>query len=72
MPAGLNHDAANAIVTLHARAGGTEAQDWARMLRRMYLRWAERRGFKGEISDFRPGEEAGIESASLMIKGENA
>ena len=66
------HDPANAIVTLNAGAGGTEAQDWARMLQRMYLRWAERRGFKSEISDFQPGEEAGIKSASLMIKGDYA
>lgn len=64
------HDQANAIVTLNAGAGGTEAQDWARMLQRMYLRWAERRGFKSEISDAQPGEEAGIKSASLMIKGD--
>ncbi len=66
------HDAANAIVTLNAGAGGTEAQDWAQMLQRMYLRWAERRGFKSEISDFQPGEEAGIKSASLIVKGDNA
>ena len=66
------HDQANAIVTLNAGAGGTEAQDWARMLQRMYLRWAERRGFKSEISDAQPGEEAGIKSASLMIKGDCA
>ena len=66
------HDQANAIVTLNAGAGGTEAQDWAKMLQRMYLRWAERRGFKSEISDFQPGEEAGIKSASLMIKGDYA
>ena len=66
------HDPANAIVTLNAGAGGTEAQDWARMLQRMYLRWAERRGFKSEISDSQPGEEAGIKSASLMIKGDYA
>ena len=66
------HDQANAIVTLNAGAGGTEAQDWARMLQRMYLRWAERRGFKSEISDAQPGEEAGIKSASLMIKGDYA
>lgn len=66
------HDQANAIVTLNAGAGGTEAQDWARMLQRMYLRWAERRGFKSEISDAQPGEEAGIKSASLMINGDYA
>ena len=65
------HDHANAIVTLNAGAGGTEAQDWARMLQRMYLRWAERRGFKSEISDMQSGEEAGIKSASMILKGEN-
>lgn len=65
------HDHANAIVTLNAGAGGTEAQDWARMLQRMYLRWAERRGFKSEISDMQSGEEAGIKSASMIFKGEN-
>ncbi len=59
-------------MTLNAGAGGTEAQDWAQMLQRMYLRWAERRGFKTEISDSQAGEEAGIKSASLIIKGENA
>lgn len=66
------HDASNAIVTLKAGAGGTEAQDWAQMLQRMYLRWAERRGFEGEVSDFQSGEEAGIKSATLIVKGENA
>ena len=66
------HDQSNAIVTLNAGAGGTEAQDWARMLQRMYLRWAERRGFKSEISDMQSGEEAGIKSASMILKGENA
>ncbi len=66
------HDASNAIVTLNAGAGGTEAQDWASMLQRMYLRWADRRGFKSEISDTQGGEEAGIKSASIIIKGENA
>ncbi len=69
---GGKHDRANAIVTLNAGAGGTEAQDWARMLRRMYLRWAERSGFKAEISDTVHGEEAGIKSSTVMIKGENA
>ena len=66
------HDSANAIVTLNAGAGGTEAQDWAQMLQRMYLRWAERKGFKREISDTVYGEEAGIKSATIMLKGENA
>ena len=66
------HDHCNAIVTLNAGAGGTEAQDWAQMLQRMYLRWSERRGFRAEISDMQPGEEAGIKSASVMLKGDNA
>ena len=69
---GGEHDGSNAIVTLNAGAGGTEAQDWAEMLQRMYLRWAERKGFKGEVSDSQPGEEAGIKSASMILKGENA
>ena len=69
---GGEHDGANAILNLNAGAGGTEAQDWAQMLQRMYLRWAERKGFKYEITDEQPGEEAGIKSASLAIKGENA
>ncbi len=66
------HDRSNAIVTLNAGAGGTEAQDWAQMLLRMYLRWAERRRFKSEVSDMQAGEEAGIKSASLILKGEAA
>ena len=66
------HDANNAIVTIHPGAGGTESQDWASMLYRMYLRWAERRGFKVEALDYQAGEEAGIKDASFMIKGENA
>lgn len=66
------HDHCNAIVTLNAGAGGTEAQDWAQMLQRMYLRWAERRGFQSEVSDMQPGEEAGIKSAAVILKGENA
>ncbi len=69
---GGEHDRANAIMTLNAGAGGTEAQDWAEMLQRMYLRWAERKGFKGEISDMQPGDEAGIKSSSIIIRGENA
>ena len=56
---GGEHDAANAIVTIHPGAGGTESQDWAEMLLRMYLKWAERRGFKREVLDYQPGEEAG-------------
>jgi len=66
------HDANNALLELHAGAGGTEAQDWAQMLFRMYLRWAERRGFKTEVLDLLPGEEAGIKSATISISGENA
>ncbi len=66
------HDGANAIVTIHPGAGGTESQDWASMLYRMYLRWAERHGFKVETLDYQPGDEAGIKDASFIIKGENA
>ncbi|MGP1449809.1 MAG: peptide chain release factor 2 [Wolinella sp.] len=65
-------DSSNAIITIHPGAGGTESQDWASMLYRMYLRWAERRGFKVEILDYQDGEEAGIKDASFIIKGENA
>ncbi len=63
------HDAGNAIVTLHPGAGGTEAQDWAEMLLRMYLRWAERRGYQTEILEYQPGEGAGLKSATLTVKG---
>jgi len=66
------HDGNNAIVSIHPGAGGTESQDWASMLYRMYLRWAERRGFKVEMLDHQAGEEAGIKDVSFMIKGENA
>lgn len=66
------HDAANAIVSIHPGAGGTESNDWASILYRMYLRWAERRGFKVEIIDHQPGEEAGIKDASFIVSGENA
>ena len=66
------HDGNNAIVSIHPGAGGTESQDWASMLHRMYLRWAERRGFKVEMLDYQVGEEAGIKDASFMVKGENA
>ncbi len=66
------HDGANAIVSIHPGAGGTESQDWASMLYRMYLRWAERHGFKVEMLDYQAGEEAGIKDASFIIKGENA
>jgi len=66
---GGEHDAGNAIVTLHPGAGGTEAQDWAEMLLRMYLRWAERRGYKAEIMEFQPGEGAGLKSVTFTVEG---
>ena len=62
-------DINNAIVTIHPGAGGTESQDWAQMLMRMYLRWAEKRGFETQITDLQPGEEAGIKSATIMVSG---
>jgi len=65
-------DANDAYLEVHAGAGGTESQDWAEMLQRMYTRWAERRGFKVELVDYHSGEQAGIKSATLLIKGENA
>jgi peptide chain release factor 2 len=65
-------DANNAIVAIHPGAGGTESQDWAEMLMRMYVRWSERRGFKRDVVDLQPGDEAGIKSATLTIYGENA
>jgi len=65
-------DPLNAIVTVHPGAGGTESQDWAKMLLRMYLRWAEQQGFKIEMNDYQAGEEAGIKSATVEIKGRNA
>ena len=65
-------DALNAIVTVHPGAGGTESQDWAEMLMRMYLRWAEQQGFKTEMNDYQDGEEAGIKSATFTITGEYA
>ena len=67
-----DYDANNAILTLHAGAGGTEAQDWTQMLLRMYGRWAERHGFTVETADLQPGDEAGVKSATLFIKGHNA
>src|ERR1700744_3952287 len=65
-------DALNAIVTVHPGAVGTESQDWAEMLMRMYLRWAERQGFKTEMNDYQDGDAAGIKSATFTITGENA
>ena len=66
------HDRNNAIVTIHPGAGGTESQDWAEMLSRMYLRWAERHSYKTEVTDYQAGEEAGIKSVTLMLKGDFA
>jgi peptide chain release factor 2 len=66
------YDARNAILAIHAGAGGTESQDWAEMLLRMYLRWAERRGYKAEILDSSPGDEAGIKSAVIGVSGDYA
>ena len=65
-------DQLNAIVTVHPGAGGTESQDWAEMLMRMYLRWAEQQGFKTEMNDYQDGEEAGIKSATFTVTGEYA
>jgi peptide chain release factor 2 len=67
-----DNDRLNAIVTIKPGAGGTESQDWAEMLLRMYLRWAEQKGFRASIVDSTPGEEAGIKSATVLIEGENA
>ena len=66
------YDKNNAILELHPGAGGTESQDWGSMLLRMYTRWAEKRGFKVETMDYLPGDEAGIKSVTLLIKGHNA
>jgi peptide chain release factor 2 len=69
---GGEHDANNALLTIHAGAGGTEAQDWADILLRMYLRWAEAKGFPADILDYQPGDEAGTKSVTIMVKGRYA
>ena len=69
---GGEHDRKNAIITIHPGAGGTESQDWAEMLLRMYLRWIERRNYKREVIDYQPGDEAGLKSATLTVAGEYA
>jgi peptide chain release factor 2 len=66
------YDAGDALVTIHAGTGGTDAQDWAEMLLRMYLRWAQSRGFETELLEASPGEEAGLKSATFAVHGENA
>lgn len=66
------YDRFNSYLTIHPGAGGTESQDWAEMLLRMYVRWAERKGFKVEFLDYQPGDEAGVKSVTLQISGENA
>jgi len=72
MMLGSEEDSRNAILTIHSGAGGTEAQDWSQMLLRMYLRWAERRGYKTDIIDFQPGDEAGVKSVTFTINGDYA
>jgi peptide chain release factor 2 len=67
-----SHDSKPAVLSIHPGAGGTESQDWAQMLMRMYLRWCERDGFKAEVVDLLPGEEAGIKSATIEVTGEYA
>ncbi|MGH9312276.1 MAG: peptide chain release factor 2 [Vicinamibacterales bacterium] len=69
---GGEHDRKNAIVTIHPGAGGTESQDWAEMLLRMYLRWAERRGLRTDVVDLQPGDEGGIKSATVEVTGDYA
>jgi peptide chain release factor 2 len=69
---GGEHDRKNAIIAIHPGAGGTESQDWAEMLFRMYMRWTERRGFKREVIDYQPGEEAGLKSVTVTVAGEFA
>jgi peptide chain release factor 2 len=72
MMLGSEQDPMNAILSIHAGAGGTEAQDWAEMLLRMYLRWAERKGFEANIIDYLPGDEAGVKSVTWTLRGEYA
>lgn len=67
-----DHDAASAIVTIHPGAGGTESQDWAEMLLRMYLRWAEEHDYRTEITDYQAGDEAGVKSVTFLVEGEYA
>ena len=69
---GGEHDRASAILTINSGAGGTESQDWAEMLLRMYLRWCDRHGYKRDLIDLQPGEEAGIKSATVLVQGEYA
>jgi peptide chain release factor 2 len=69
---GGEHDRAHAILSINSGAGGTESQDWAEMLLRMYLRWCDRRGFKCDVTDIQAGEEAGIKSATVLVQGEYA
>ena len=66
------HDALNAICSVQSGAGGTDAQDWAEMLLKMYLKWAEKRGFKAEVLDIQPGQEAGVKGATFRVEGEYA
>jgi peptide chain release factor 2 len=69
---GGEHDSRNAILSIHAGAGGTESQDWVEMLLRMYLRWAETHGYQTEVVDMSPGEEAGLKSVTVIVSGPNA
>src|ERR1700693_2925209 len=69
---GATHDKSNAIFSIHAGAGGTESCDWADMLMRMYRRWCDKRGFKNDIVDIQPGDEAGTKSVTLLVTGDYA
>jgi len=69
---GGEHDRANAIVTIHPGAGGTESQDWAEMLLRMYMKWIERRGFRREVIDYQPGDDVGLKSVTFLLTGDYA